>query len=425
MENEREMTLVDNGDPPSHMICDICFCIDCTGSMSRWLDETKNQMKLNIKEIKKQISEKYPSFKLQLRFAIVGFRDISDAKQFEIQDFTDDEKLVITFLNQLTAYGGDDLPEDVLGALNQCLELENWSKSNARFIILITDAPGHGRDLNDDPSDKYPNGTNHTVASICDRLLAQDSGIQLMFCCINPKATEKMQKLFEKEYNSKTAQTGKEFKTIKLFGDLPIDSRLFHFIFVLDESSSMRGTRWESLVKAYQSFLDRQRNDQCGNDLFSVVQFASAARIIYQQKHLADTHRNLEDHGGGINYLSGLQEADKVIANDTSTSTVIMIFLSGGTDLGPDPLPTMSKLRQNYLKNHNFICHTFLFGSDVSPGSRAANLLQNMAKNGGGQMYSALTGNTFKQVFQEIPADCTVANSLVADFTKILSEKIS
>jgi hypothetical protein len=290
---------------------------------------------------------------------------------------------------------------------------------------LITDAPGHGRDLNDDPSDKYPDGTNHTVVSICGRLLTQDSGIQLMFCCINPKATEKMQQLFEKEYNSKTAQTGKEFKTVKLFGDQPIDSRLFHFVFVLDESGSMSGTPWESLVKAYQSFLDRRRNDQGGSDLFSVVQFASRARIIYQQKHLADTHRDLNDDSGGTNYLSGLQEAAKVIANDTSTSTVMMIFMSDGGDGGPDPLPTISNLRQNYLKSHNFICHTIPFGEDVTPGSKAANLLQSMASNGGGQMYPALTGDELKQVFQKIAADCTVANSLIADFTKILSEEIS
>ncbi|CAF3438283.1 unnamed protein product, partial [Rotaria sp. Silwood2] len=425
---ERETILQDSGESPSSMICDICFCIDCTGSMSRWLEETKKQMKHIIQEIKKQISDKYPSLSLQLRFAIVGFRDFGDKdkdgndNQFEIKDFTDDENAVTTFLNDLAAYGGDDLPEDVLGALDQCLKLK-WSKSNARFIILITDAPGHGRDLNDDPFDKHLDKTKHTVASICNRLLKQESEIQLMFCCINPKATEKMQRLFEKEYNSKTAQTGKEFKTIKLFGDKPIDSRLFHFVFVLDESGSMQETPWHDLVKAYQSFLDRRRNDQGGNDLFSVVQFDSVGQILYQQKHLAHTHRDLKMNGGGTNYLTGLQEADKVIAADTSPSTVMMIFMSDGDNDGPDPLPTMSILRQKYLRSHNFICHTIPFGSGAQSGSDAANLLQSMATNSGGQMYPALTGDELKQVFEKLAADCTVANSLVADFTKILSEE--
>ncbi|CAF5163184.1 unnamed protein product, partial [Rotaria sp. Silwood1] len=59
------------------------------------------------------------------------------------------------FLNGITASGGGDIPEDVLGALDTCLTL-NWSKTNARFIVLITDAPGHGPELNNDlANDEY------------------------------------------------------------------------------------------------------------------------------------------------------------------------------------------------------------------------------------------------------------------------------
>ncbi|CAF3956268.1 unnamed protein product, partial [Rotaria magnacalcarata] len=284
LQGEREKLLINSGDPPSHMRCDICFCIDCTGSMSRWLSETKVQMKFIIKEIKKQITEKYPSLKLQLFFSIVAFRDVGDRQPFEILDFTDNDMQIINFLDQLTAYGGEDQPEDVMGALNECLNLKNWSKSNARFIVLITDAPGHGRELNDDASDRYPSGTGHSVSSICDRLLQQDSEIEFMFCCVNPAATLKMQRAFETYYNAKKDQTGKEFKTIKLFGDQPIDSRLFHFVFILDESGSMSGYGWNSLLRAYQSFLDRRRNDQGSDDLFSVIQFQSTARNICDKK---------------------------------------------------------------------------------------------------------------------------------------------
>lgn len=165
--SERELTLANSGQAPANMTVDICFCLDCTGSMSRWLSATKEQMRLIIEGITTLIEKEYPSLKLQLRFAIVAYRDVGDQPQFSSQDFTDKTEQVIAFLDLLRASGGDDLAEDVLGALDQCLNL-NWSKTNARFIVLITDAPGHGPELNDNPAiDKYPQVSN----SMIDRLL--------------------------------------------------------------------------------------------------------------------------------------------------------------------------------------------------------------------------------------------------------------
>ena len=157
---EREKMLVNSGHPPSNITVDICFCLDCTGSMSRWLLATKEQMKIIIEGITKLIQKEYPSLKLKLRFAIVGYRDINDRPPFFVKDFTDQSADTINFLNTLTASGGDDIPEDVLGALDQCLNL-TWSHTNARFIVLITDAPGHGPELNDDLTiDNHPQVRN-------------------------------------------------------------------------------------------------------------------------------------------------------------------------------------------------------------------------------------------------------------------------
>jgi hypothetical protein len=153
---QRDLMLMNSGQPPSNIMVNICFCLDCTGSMSRWLSAAKEQMKIIIDGIIKMIQKEYPSLNLKLCFAIVAYRDINDKPQFFLQDFTDNTTEVINFLNKLPAGGGDDLPEDVLGALDQCLNL-NWSKTNARFIVLITDAPGHGPELNDNLGiDKYP-----------------------------------------------------------------------------------------------------------------------------------------------------------------------------------------------------------------------------------------------------------------------------
>ncbi|UJR07196.1 hypothetical protein I4U23_011484 [Adineta vaga] len=424
---QRELMLVNSGQPPSNMTVDICFCLDCTGSMSRWLMAAKEQMKIIIEGITKLIEKEYPSLKLKLRFAIVGYRDKNDRPQFFTQDFTDNISTVITFLNSLKAEGGDDLPEDVLGALDQCLTLKNWSNTNARFIVLITDAPGHGPELNDNLAiDKYPQGVDgHTLKSICERLLKKDAEVDLMFCCIKPNATAKMQRAFEAYYDAKKDETGKAFTTIKLFDDKQQETQSFHFVFVLDESGSM-SSEWHALQNAYLTFLTRRNDDQGGDDHFTVVQFDSSARTICQQQRLINTPRSLTMRGGGTNYCAGLKQASSAIAADRTASSVVMIFMSdGGDGSGGDPTELVRQLKQQFGTNHNFVCHTVGFGSGVAAGSSAARLLANMASVGGGRAYSALTGAELQTVFSNIAANSTTSDALVERFSAILAREIS
>ncbi|CAF4152380.1 unnamed protein product, partial [Rotaria magnacalcarata] len=118
--------------------------------------------------------------------------------------------------------------------------------------------------------------------------------------------------------------------------------------------------------------------------------------------------------GGGTSYISGLESADSVIANDRSNSSIVMIFMSDGQDLGSNPLPTMQNLRQKYFSNHKFVCHTIGFGEGAAPGSTAANLLSRLAQQGGGNAYSASTSVDLVNVFNRLAADCTVTGTLVA-----------
>ncbi|CAF1654317.1 unnamed protein product, partial [Rotaria magnacalcarata] len=204
----------------------------------RWLSAAKEQMKIIIEGITKLIEKEYPSLKLKLRFAIVGYRDISDRPQFFFQDFTDEATKIINFLNGLTASGGGDIPEDVLGALNQCLTL-TWSNTNARFIVLITDAPSHEPELNE----------NLTI----DQHAQKDAEIDLSFCRIKPNTTAKTEKAFASYYDAQKYETGKQFTKIKLFDDKEQEAQSFHFIFVLDESGSMAG-EWNALQSVYNTF---------------------------------------------------------------------------------------------------------------------------------------------------------------------------
>ncbi|CAF3456667.1 unnamed protein product [Rotaria socialis] len=423
---EREKILINSGHPPSNITVDICFCLDCTGSMSRWLSAAKGQMKIIIEDITKLIEKEYPSLKLKLRFAIVGYRDISDRPQFFVQDFTDEATKIINFLNGLTASGGGDIPEDVLGALNQCLTL-TWSNTNARFIVLITDAPGHGPELNENLTiDQHAQGVpTHTVSTICAGLLKKDAEIDLIFCRIKPNATAKMEKAFASYYDAQKDETGKQFTKIKLFDDEEQEAQSFHFVFVLDESGSMTG-EWNALQSAYNAFLNRRNDDQGAGDYFTVVQFDSTARIICQQQQLANTPRLLSMKGGGTNYFQGLEIAKQAIANDQTKSSVVMIFMSdGGDGSGKDCVAIIRQLKQQYGVNHNFVCHTVGFGSGISQGSSAAQLLTNMAAASGGRTYSAQTGNDLKTVFNHIAANSTTSDALVERFSEILAREIS
>ncbi|CAF1360663.1 unnamed protein product [Adineta steineri] len=422
LSGERDTYMTSTGSPPSNVSVDICFCLDITGSMSRWLSQTKVQMKVIITEIKRQINEKYPSLKLKLNFAIVGYRDITDNPQYETLNFTHDENEVVTFLDKLKAKGGGDCPEDVLGALDKCISLPNWSGSNARFIVLITDAPGHGSDLNDDENDKYKNGIGLTVEKIFKRLLEKDKEIDLMFCCIKPEYTKKMENAFRQQYQG---NEGRTLSVIELFDKTKQQqsTNSFHFIFVLDESGSMSG-HWNSLIQAYVNFLNTRESDQGGDDIFSVVQFASTARPIYQGCKLAQAPRNLTMKGGGTTYIAGLKIADDVLTKDTTNSSIVMIFMSDGEDDNSQPLPKLTEIRKKYQNSgrRNFVCHTVAFGANVGSGRQ---LLQEMATAGNGQLFDARDGIQLSQVFTQIAADCNVTNTLVNRFAEILSKDIS
>lgn len=83
---------------------DVCFLMDCTGSMRTYLHAAKTQ----IHQLTESIVQLY-SIKPHLAF--VGYRDINE--NLEILDFTDDENVFQDFVKQVQAKGGDDTCEDV------------------------------------------------------------------------------------------------------------------------------------------------------------------------------------------------------------------------------------------------------------------------------------------------------------------------
>ncbi|CAF3120536.1 unnamed protein product [Rotaria sp. Silwood2] len=420
--DQRHINLIHIGSPPPDIIMDICFCLDCTGSMSRWLDAVKSQMSKIISDIQTAITNKYKLLNLQMRFAVVAYRDVGDDPQFSICDFTDKIEELTRFVNNLKAIGGDDLPEDVLGALRTCLALPSWKAKNARFIVLITDAPGHG-ELNDQFTDRFPQGVGtRTFEEICDRLLTKTVETDLIFCCIKKDATKKMTEAFYNYYQKKKEQTDKTFTVVYPFTDDEPGIHSYHFVFVLDGSSTM-SCHWNVLEKAYVEFLESRKRNQGVDDIFSVVQFSSKAKIVYQRKQFSDAPRTIEQLHGGTNYNIALEEAEKVIEADSTKSSVVMIFMSDGIDLlNNNPAALIAHLKSKYEKDHRFICHTVAFGDELVGKDGKTDLLKAMAEAGGGQLYTALNDNQLINAFVMISTNNKATETLIKLFSDTLTE---
>ncbi|CAM9793855.1 unnamed protein product [Ectocarpus sp. 4 AP-2014] len=140
------------GNDPRKANVDLCFVMDCTGSMQSWIDQAKTKLLGIIDQAKKDVTN------FSLRVAFVGYRDFGDRVQHESFDFHKEYDLhkLTKKLKTIKAYGGQDFPEDVAGGLKLATELD-W-RGNIRLCILLADAPCHGNVYHTGVGDMYPNG---------------------------------------------------------------------------------------------------------------------------------------------------------------------------------------------------------------------------------------------------------------------------
>ena len=149
-----KLVMVVLGDQINTVTLDLLFIMDITESMQDLLDETRDSIKYILDKIKRD------SPGIDVRFAYEGYRDFADLKEgqkYYTIDFETDLDLFKSKLDEIRAIGGGDDAEDVAGGLNAGLNM-NW-RSNARYAILIADAPGHGNQYHDaEVQDDYGNG---------------------------------------------------------------------------------------------------------------------------------------------------------------------------------------------------------------------------------------------------------------------------
>jgi len=177
---------------------DVCFMMDCTGSMQPYIDRARNKVKEIIEEVKQQYPES------EVKVGIVGYRDIGDYNQFEILPFTNDIPSAKTFLDKISASGGNDCPEDVNGGFQNVLYKMQW-EGQARMIVHIADAPCHGKTFHD-THDYHPNGHKDDIAWEVIFKHMVDNHMDYLFMKILPqtdKMFEKFKQIAEEQGASK------------------------------------------------------------------------------------------------------------------------------------------------------------------------------------------------------------------------------
>ena len=142
---------------------DVCFLMDCTGSMDQWIAAAKTSVEA-IAASCARLSQ------VSCRFAFVGYRDYDQQNdRYSILNFTSNFRRFQLFLRDVQAKGGDDECEDLLGGMDEAIKLD-W-QSDVRTLYLVCDAPCHGRQYNcHDAYDEYPDDLpSHLAADVLFR----------------------------------------------------------------------------------------------------------------------------------------------------------------------------------------------------------------------------------------------------------------
>ncbi|CAG8439636.1 11458_t:CDS:1 [Funneliformis mosseae] len=173
----------------SAMNVDLCYVLDCTGSMYRHISAAKDC----ILQVVSYMESTNPSIKIRVGFC--GYRDHCDGDdKLQIFDFTNSyDQFRNNISEKVSAKGGGDGPEDVLGGLDAAITQMSWLHTT-RVIFHIGDCPPHGRQFTT-MYDSYPEGDPNglTAESVLEKM--QSSNILYFFGKITHH-TDKMLSIF-------------------------------------------------------------------------------------------------------------------------------------------------------------------------------------------------------------------------------------
>ncbi|RGB39933.1 kinase-like domain-containing protein [Rhizophagus diaphanus] len=152
------------------MEVDLCFVLDCSGSMGPHIAAAKDC----ILQVSNYVKHTNPSIKLRVGFC--GYRDhYNRSDRLQIFDFNDQYDQFTQYMQNVSPISNDDLPEDVLGGLNAAITQMNWQNST-RVLLHIGDFPPHGRRFTSLEDDNYPDGDPNglTAESVLEKMQSKN-----------------------------------------------------------------------------------------------------------------------------------------------------------------------------------------------------------------------------------------------------------
>ena len=256
---------------------DLMFIMDLTGSMGIWIEKAQK----NIKNIIEEITGNNPGSKIRISF--IGYTDFLDKDEIRIynsKEFTEDINDIYNFISKLNCEGGGDMPEDIVGALKEGLKMK-W-ESSAKYVILVCDAPCHGKKYHDIYYDKFEDGD--PSGTTLEEMMKKFCEKNITFYCLEiDSSTEKMFKIMKEVYND-----DKKFHIVKLWDSINQftffvsfsasillgDSKYSKFKF-RDIISNYRKKIIKKIVKKYinqNDIIINDNNDSITNDLIGQIE---------------------------------------------------------------------------------------------------------------------------------------------------------
>jgi len=102
-----------------------------------------------------------------------------------------------------------------------------------------------------------------------------------------------------------------------------------HTVFVLDESTSMR-LDWAEQVEAFRQYVLKLYNQGYTDDIISVVQYASEARVTCERKGITEIPTDLPFSGGRTVYASAMAEAESLVNAYPADQKTVIVFVTDG-----------------------------------------------------------------------------------------------
>jgi Mg-chelatase subunit ChlD len=375
-----------------------------------------------------ELEKTMPGLKIQLNFALVPFRDHADAVP-QIVDFESTDEAPArdvqlarfkAAVQAMTGEGGDDLAEDVLGAVSRAVKSLKW-RGRARFLLLIGDGPAHGF-APPGMSDKHVQQASPTMDEVAALLVTKE--VKPFFCRVRNEATAKTEMALSRAYKTVADPKFEDERCclvpVNMFDARVVAESRTHIVFCLDGSGSMSGQPWAELMVAYRGFLDKRSADQSGaDDKVSVIVFDETTHDGPIGVSIDVARRqNLTFPCGGTAFAPAMGRAREVLHHEPTDVRCLVIFMTDGENGDRDETTTA---RRDLLARANIVLHTVYFGSGGSEyleGLASTPKLYHLAQNGAELLSTfrqiAAEGESTKQIYDKI------SNDLVSELTQQL-----